>query len=97
MNWLEEHKKQAMENTEFKMEYENLEFEFQVRSILVETRKEAGITQSEVGEMMDTKQSAVSRWEKHPEQMTLKNLKEYADAVGAKIHITLEREEKAGK
>jgi hypothetical protein len=92
MNWLEEHKKQEMEDPDFKVEYENLEFEFQVRSLLVESRKEAGITQEKVGEIMDTKQSAVSRWERHPEQMTLKNLKEYADAVGAKIHITLERE-----
>jgi hypothetical protein len=92
MSWLNEHKQQAMRDPEFRVEYENLEFEFQLRNLLIESRKKAGVTQEKVGELMETKQSAISRWEKHPEQMTLKNLKEYADAIGAKIHITLEKE-----
>jgi DNA-binding XRE family transcriptional regulator len=92
MSWLDEHKQQAMQDLEFRAEYENLEFEFQLRTLLIESRKKAGVTQEKVGELMETKQSAISRWEKHPEQMTLKNLKEYADAIGAKIHIILEQE-----
>jgi hypothetical protein len=52
----------------------------------------SGKTQEEVSEKMRPKQSAISRWESFPDQMTLKNLKEYADAVGAKINITLNQQ-----
>jgi ribosome-binding protein aMBF1 (putative translation factor) len=52
---------------------------------LVEARKKAGLTQSEVARRMDVPQSAVVRLESGTHSPTLSTLSRYAAAIGVKL------------
>lgn len=79
-----------MANPEVKAAYDSLEDEYSVAAMLVEARKAAGLSQTEVAERMETTQSSVARLESGSRDASLKSLRAYAQATGRKLRISLE-------
>ena len=89
----EELKQKMLSNPEVKAEYDALQEEFSFFDELLKARKSAGLTQSEVAEMMGTKTPAVARLEagggseKH--SPSIQTLQKYAKAVDCHLEIKL--------
>jgi transcriptional regulator with XRE-family HTH domain len=87
----EELKQKALSNKNVKNEYDKLDLEFQLLNEMLSARKQAGLNQSQVAELMGTKQTAVTRLEsalsggKH--SPSLETIKKYASAVGCHLDI----------
>lgn len=62
---------------------------FKIGVMLKQARKEAGITQEELAEKLNTKKSAISRIENHAEDIRLSTLHKYAGALGKSLHVDL--------
>lgn len=60
---------------------------------LHELRKETGLTQVKVSEILDMPQSNVSRLEKNSD-MLLSTLRTYVEAIGGKLNLTVELPDK---
>ena len=86
-------KEKALKNSEVKKEYDNLELEFQLLNEMLLARKDAGLNQTQVAEIMGTKQAAVTRLESALSSglhsPSLATLKKYASAVGCHLNIKL--------
>ena len=88
-----EFKKQALANKDVRAEYEALCPEFNLLRQMLQARHKAGLSQSDVAELMGTKAPAVTRLEsaltsgKH--SPSLATLKRYAKAVGCELEINL--------
>lgn len=87
----EELKQKALSNKNVKNEYDKLDLEFQLLNEMLSARKQAGLNQSQVADLMGTKQTAVTRLEsalsggKH--SPSLETIKKYASAVGCHLDI----------
>jgi HTH-type transcriptional regulator/antitoxin HipB len=62
---------------------------FKIGRLLRQAREIAGLTQEEVANKLQTKKSAISRMENHPEDMSLSTLGKLAGVLGKKIEIIL--------
>ena len=58
-------------------------------SMLKMARKESGIIQQALAEILQTQKSAISRIENHSEYVKLSTLERFASALGKKIEIRL--------
>ena len=93
----EQLKQKALSNASVKKEYDNLELEFQLLSEMLSARKEAGLNQSQVADIMGKKQAAIARLEsslssgEHSPSLT--TLKNYASAVGCHLDIKFVHDE----
>ena len=67
----------------FELGYEN----FKIGLLLRQAREEAGLTQEEIANILNTKKSAISRIENHAEDIKISTLSKYAEAIGRKIHL----------
>lgn len=65
--------------------YQNLKFGIMLKT----ARKESGITQQALAEMLHTQKSAISRIENHSDDVKLSTLERFAAALGKKIEIRL--------
>lgn len=87
----EQLKQKALSNASVKKEYDNLELEFQLLNEMLSARKEAGLNQAQVADLMGKKQAAIARLEsslssgEHSPSLT--TLKSYASAVGCHLDI----------
>lgn len=81
--------KRKVRDPEFADNYEEGYIEFKLGVLLKHAREEAGLTQEEMAQRLNTKKAAISRIENHPEKVTLSTLGEYAKAVGKKIHYSV--------
>ena len=63
--------------------------DFKIGVLLRQAREAAGMTQDEVARRRGTKKSAISRMENHADDVRLSTLRNYAEAVGASLEITL--------
>ena len=70
---------------EFAEDYESGYLEFKIGILLRQAREEAGLTQEEVAQKLNTKRSAISRIENHAEDVKLSTLGKYAKAIGKKL------------
>ena len=70
---------------EFAENYESGYLEFKIGILLRQAREEAGLTQEEVAQKLNTKRSAISRIENHAEGVKLSTLGKYAKAIGKKL------------
>ena len=68
---------------EFDVGYEN----FKLGVLLRQAREEAGLTQEEVAQRMNTKKSAISRIENHAEDIKLSTLEKFAQALGLTLRL----------
>lgn len=80
-----------MKDPAFKRAYEALEDEFVALDVLLQGRRDAGLTQTEIADRMGIKQAALARIEgslasrKHAPSLT--TLRKYAAALGCKLEI----------
>ena len=74
---------------EFAENYEAGYLEFKIGVLLRQAREEAGLTQEEVAQRLDTQKSAISRIENHAEDIRLSTLEKYARAVGKRLHLAV--------
>ncbi len=84
-----EFKEKALANGETRKEYEALSFAYDLRKKLIALRKEAGLTQEKLAEILHAKKSNISRLEHVNSSFSpkLSTIEEYAQAVGYKVEI----------
>jgi len=83
---LEEWKK----DPEYEAAFEDLRPEFELASALIAARLQAGLTQAELAERMNTKQSYIAKLESSPQNVTIKTLERIADATGAHLRVSFD-------
>lgn len=87
----EQLKQKALKNADVKKEYDDLDLEFQLLNEMLHARKDAGLNQSQVADIMGTKQAAITRLESvlssGLHSPSLATLKKYASAVGCHLDI----------
>lgn len=77
-------------NPEVKKLYDEMEAEYKFKEQLIEARLAAGLNQKELAKLMETQQSAISRWEKEdPFQMSIRQLRKIAHALGKEVEIRI--------
>jgi HTH-type transcriptional regulator/antitoxin HipB len=62
---------------------------FKIGILLKKAREEAGLTQDEIAQKLNTKKSAISRIENHSEDIRLSTLKNYVEALGKKLQLVI--------
>ncbi len=75
-------KTQWLKDADFAKAYEALEPEFALAQTLIKARARAGISQAELAQRMQTRQSVVARLEASGSSPNIKTLRRYAAAVG---------------
>lgn len=64
--------------------------EFELARAVIAARVQAGLTQEELAERMDTSQSAIARLESGRSKPSTQTLAKLAAATGTRLHITFE-------
>ena len=68
----------------------NKRFEtFKLGVLLKQARIEAGMTQEQIAQQLQTTKSVISRMENHATDIRLSTLEKFAKAVGRQIHVAL--------
>ena len=88
MNW-REHKKRLMKDPEFKKEYDALEPEYKLASTLIQLRLSKGLTQEQLAEKLQTKQSSIARLESGESLPSLSTVRRVAEALDAELDIVV--------
>ena len=81
--------KRKARDTEFAQDYETSYLEFKIGVLLRQAREEAGLTQEEVAQKLNTKKSAISKMENHAENVRLSTLGKYAKVLGKKLYLSV--------
>jgi len=79
--------KRKAQDPEFAENYDVGYEEFKIGVILKMAREEAGLTQEQLAEKLNTKKSAISRIENHASDIKLSTLENFVQALGKKLHI----------
>ena len=80
--------KRWLKDPTFKAGYDALEEEFAIASLLIEARKRAKLTQSELAARMGTSQSTIARLESGKAVPSLSTLRRLASATGTRLEIS---------
>ena len=82
-------KAKALTQANVKAQYEELELAYQLRAKLISLRKDAGITQEELADILHTQKSNISRLENVNSKISPKisTIENYAKAIGYKVQI----------
>jgi ribosome-binding protein aMBF1 (putative translation factor) len=84
--YIEERKKRSVAFADgFEIGYE----QFKIGVILRAAREEAGLTQDDLAERLQTKKSAISRIENHAEDIRLSTLEKFAEAIGKRLTLKI--------
>jgi transcriptional regulator with XRE-family HTH domain len=86
--------KKWMKDPEYRKEFDALEEEFAVASAMIAARTRAGLTQDELAERMNTRQSTIARLESGKSMPSGKTMKKFAEATGSRLRIVFERNSK---
>lgn len=85
-----EYKKAALaENSELRKEYEALAPQYEIIDAVIAARIEKKMTQAELAERADTKQSNISRFESGNYNPSIEFLQKIAGALDKQLEITL--------
>jgi len=86
---LKEFKTKALSNQEVAKEYRELSPAYALRKKLIKLRKDAGLTQEGIAEILHTKKSNISRLENVNSKISpkLSTIEQYAKAVGYNLEI----------
>lgn len=79
-----------MKEPAYKAAYGALDEEFRIIQMLIDARKRAGLSQTELAKRMKTSQSYVARLESGEVRPTTQALERFARATGSRLKITLE-------
>ncbi len=82
-------KEELLKDVEVKKEYDSLKPYYELRCKLIQLRKEAGITQEELAELLNTQKSNISRLESVSSKSSprLSTIEKYAHAMGYDVEI----------
>lgn len=84
----EDVKRQLLQNPELKREYDDLKVLYDIKREIIRLRIEQGLSQKELAEKINTKQSAISRLESGDYNPSLEFLSKVASALGKELHIS---------
>jgi DNA-binding XRE family transcriptional regulator len=90
MNTLKDIKRELLADPAARTEYEAQAAEFDMARELIAARARAGLTQSDVAELMGTTQSVIARLEGGKRVPSLRTVQRYAQAVGARAVVRIE-------
>ncbi len=79
--------KRKLRDSEFSKNYESGYQEFKIGAILRLAREEAGLTQAQLADKLNTKKTAISRMENHAEDIKISTLEKFARALGKTLRI----------
>lgn len=79
-----------IDEPEYQKAYEAMAPEFEVASAVIAARKHAGLTQEELAQRMDAKQTLIARLESGAQNTTIKTLGRIAEATGTQLKISFE-------
>lgn len=82
-------RKRAQRDPEFAEGLETGYAEFKIGALLRKAREQAGLTQEEVAERLDTRKSAISRIENRAGDIRLSTLERFAKAIGWNLSLDL--------
>jgi ribosome-binding protein aMBF1 (putative translation factor) len=80
---------EQLKDPEFRQIWEETKVEYEVARQLILLRKQKGLTQSQLAERLNTKQSVISRIETGDQNITLENLMNIVKALGGQLQITI--------
>jgi len=80
----------ARKNPAYRAAYDALDDEFSLVAAMIKARIDAGLTQAEVAERMNTTQAVVARLEGGGRQPSTRTLRRFAQATGHKLKIGFE-------
>lgn len=86
-----------MKDPGYRLEYEDLEPEFQIAKAIIEARIKEGVTQAELAEKVKTGQAVISRLENMNGKPSLSLLQRVANALRLKLEIRFVPQEKRYK
>lgn len=75
---------------EYSSAYDELKPEFEIARLLIEARTQAGLTQAQLAERLQTTQSTVARFESGRTNPSTSTLKKIAQATGTRLKISFE-------
>lgn len=81
--------KDDMENTLMNRQEEDTKLEYEVAQQIISLRKSLGLSQKELAEKLNTRQSAISRIEKGEQNISIGLLEKIADALGVEVNVSL--------
>jgi transcriptional regulator len=86
---LKSFKEEALKREGVKNSYDDLSAAYEVRKQLIALRQQAGLTQEQIAEILQTKKSNISRLESVSSKISpkLSTLTDYAAAMGYKLKI----------
>jgi len=82
-------KKKLFEDPEVKKEYDELEVFYNIKKQIIHLRKEKGLSQKELAELIGTRQSAISRLENEDYNPSVELLAKIARAFDKELEIKL--------
>jgi len=80
-------KKRKGKDPDFARGFDSGYEEFKIGIILKMAREEAGLTQQQLAEKLNTQKTAISRIENHAEDIKLSTLKKFAEALGKDLRV----------
>lgn len=85
-------KEKALSKTDVRKEYEALELTYELRKALISLRQQAGLTQEQIADLLNTKKGNISRLENVNSEISpkLSTIENYANVVGYKVKISFE-------
>lgn len=89
MKPLKDLKQKLLEDPEVKAEYDRLEPEFKLASMLIKARSRAGLSQNDLARRMGMKQASVARIESGKFNPSMETLRKYAAATGHDLKIEM--------
>jgi len=63
--------------------------QFKIGVMLKQAREDAGLTQEELAQRLQTKKTAISRIENHAEDIKLSTLEKFAEAIGKRLTLKI--------
>ena len=86
-------RKKALKKPGVKAEYDALAPVFEMKRQMIALRKEAGLTQEQMADLLGTKKSNISRLESVSSEVSprLSTLEDYARALGYQLKVEFER------
>lgn len=92
MTNFDDFKRDMLKRPDVRAAYDALADEFSIAEALIQARARAEMTQAQVAEKMQTSQSYVAKLESGQVSPSIKALRRYATATGARLTISFERE-----
>lgn len=91
-------REKALRDPEVKGEYDSLSSVFEMKRRMIALRKQAGLTQAQMADLLGTKKSNISRLESVTSDNSprLATIEEYAKALGYSIKVDFKPEQEMG-